>query len=58
MDPHMDYTYSISGTSENSKKYLGVLNFHSHTEMICFKALKTICFVLRVSKEFNLYSLH
>ncbi|XP_022175933.1 uncharacterized protein LOC111038911 [Myzus persicae] len=60
----INYAYSINGssvTSVCSKKDLGIifnsdLNFHSHTEMICCKALKTLGFVMRISKEFNLSS--
>jgi len=38
------------------KKDLGIifntdLNFHSHTEMICCKALNTLGFVMRTSKK-------
>lgn len=44
-----------------SKKDLGIvfnsdLNFHSHTEMMCCEALKTLGFVTRISKEFKLSS--
>jgi len=44
-----------------SKKDLGIifntdLNFLSHIEMLCCKALKMLGFVIRISKEFNLYS--
>jgi hypothetical protein len=52
----INYTYSINGSSVSSvfsKKDLGIifnydLNFHSHTEMICCKALKTLGFVMRI----------
>jgi hypothetical protein len=51
---HINYTYSINGssvTSVCSRKDLGIifntdLNFHSHTEMIRCKALKTLGFVM------------
>jgi hypothetical protein len=61
----INHIYLINGTSlipVYIKKDLGVifntdLNFHTHTENICCKALKILGFVIRVSKEFNLSSL-
>ncbi|XP_008181902.1 uncharacterized protein LOC103309089 [Acyrthosiphon pisum] len=58
------YMYTINGsslTSVGSKKDLGVLfnsdlNFHSHIERICCKAIKMLGFIVRISKEFNLSS--
>lgn len=60
----INYTYTIkdsSLTSVGSKKDLGVLfnsnlNFHSHIETKCCKAIKTLEFIVRISKEFNLSS--
>jgi len=60
----ISYTYAINGsnvTSASSMKDLGIifntdLNFHSHIEMLCCKALKMLGSVIRISKEFNLYS--
>jgi len=60
----ISYTYEINGsnvTSVSSKNDLGIifntdLNFHSHIEMLCCKALKTLGFLIRISKGFNLYS--
>jgi hypothetical protein len=54
----INYTYTINGSSVtpvSSKKDLGVifnvdLNFHSHIETICCKAIKTLEFIIRISK--------
>lgn len=60
----INYTYSLNGssvTSVGSKKDLDIifnsdLNFHSCTEIMGCKSLKTLGFVMRMSKEFDLSS--
>jgi len=51
------YTYLINSSiieSVSMKKDLGViLSFHPHIEAMCCKSLKTLGFVLRLSKEFK-----
>lgn len=58
----ISYTYAINGSTLESvsmKKDLGViltpkLNYHPHIEAMCCKSLKTLGFVLRLTKEFKL----
>lgn len=58
----ISYTYAINNSTLESvsiKKDLGIilspkLNYHSHIEAMCCKSLKTLGFVLRLTKEFKL----
>jgi hypothetical protein len=58
-----ELNYNLNGNElpnvSNTIKDLGItfdrgLNFHSYIEIACYKALKTLGFIKRFAREFNL----